>query len=309
MPVLACALFVSGIAAPCRAVAQVDGASEQVVVHGHAPARGAVKRGGNRASLRGALAVIVPPSYSINLPNAGGWADSPVSWHVHRAFPDALKEMLARYPDLVADVDTDIRLVTITQRTGSFASQPPAPAAARAPALVAQSPSYPAARPVPQPPLLGKFDAGASTMPVAPDPAGAARKPAAVARPATAAPAPVRLPTQPSLSTGEVQLAQPAEPAAAEPAPAASAAVRAWRIGPSDRTVKTALARWASEAGWQFVWDVPTDYAVDASATINGTLEDALDAVVQALKRSQVPIQVILYKGNKVVRVVGEGAA
>jgi len=92
-------------------------------------------------------------------------------------------------------------------------------------------------------------------------------------------------------------------------APTSQPQAQEWRIAPSDRTIKNALARWASEAGWQFVWDVPTDFTVDASATLHGTLQEALDAVVQALKRSQVPIQVILYKGNKVIRVVGEGAA
>jgi hypothetical protein len=75
----------------------------------------------------------------------------------------------------------------------------------------------------------------------------------------------------------------------------------------SDGSVRNALARWASETGWQFVWDVPTDFEVDATATIHGTLEQALRQVTNALAGSQVPIQVVLYKGNRVMRVVPRG--
>jgi hypothetical protein len=319
IPVLACAFLVAGIAAPRLGVAQVDTGGQQVVVHGQGSARQMVKRGGKLMPLREALGVVVPPSYSINLPNAGPWVDSPVSWHAHRTIADALKEMLAKYPNLAADVDTDIRLVTVTERTSSFgaplaAVPAPVPPAAAVPAPVkkrsqlpaAPDASIPAARPFgTQARLLEQLAASSPAMPVAADAPAPAPAPAPISRlPAVSAPAVAaagsdQLPTRPSLSAGEVQIEQSRAPSP----------VHHWQIGPSDRTVKAALARWATEAGWQFVWDVPTDFAVDASATVDGTLEEALAAVVQALKRSQVPIQVILYKGNKVVRVVGEGAA
>ncbi|MEJ0003012.1 MAG: toxin co-regulated pilus biosynthesis Q family protein [Pararobbsia sp.] len=77
----------------------------------------------------------------------------------------------------------------------------------------------------------------------------------------------------------------------------------------SDGSVRNALSRWASDAGWQFIWDVPTDFAVDATATIHGTLSEALRQVVDALAGSQVPIQVVLYKRNRVLRVVPKGAS
>jgi hypothetical protein len=77
----------------------------------------------------------------------------------------------------------------------------------------------------------------------------------------------------------------------------------------SDGSVRNALARWAQEAGWQFIWDVPTDFTVDATATVHGTLKQALRQVVDALHNSQVPIQVVLYERNHVIRVVPKGAS
>ncbi|PLZ00052.1 pili assembly chaperone [Burkholderia sp. WAC0059] len=100
----------------------------------------------------------------------------------------------------------------------------------------------------------------------------------------------------------------PAAAEAAQAEPAATPAAQAWKIEISDGTIKGVMDRWAQSVGWQFVWDVPIDFPVDATATIHGSFEDALNKVVAALQHSQVPIQVILYKGNKVLRVVPEGA-
>lgn len=294
---LACALFASSLAAPFCSAAQPQEAGDRVLIHGRAPLRETVGRDGHRVSLREALAATAPRAYSINLPNAGAWADTPVSWHGHRAFAQVLKEILADHPDLSADVDTDLRLVTITKRATSFESPrmgeaTPAAASASAAELIAQ-----------QPHVLAWSGGEAASAVRRADTSKATREPveATVAAP--------KAEVRPTLQAAQTQPVQLPVSEAATVARTASPSERAWNITPADRTIKGALARWAREAGWQFVWDVPTDFAVDASATINGTLEDALNAVAQALKRSQVPIQVILYEGNKVIRVVGEGAA
>lgn len=102
-------------------------------------------------------------------------------------------------------------------------------------------------------------------------------------------------------------------PAASDPhtdaPPAPSEPIRSWHLSLSDHTVKTVLTRWAKEDGWQLVWDVPIDFGVDADATVTGTFEQALEAVVEALKKSDTPIQAVLYRGNKVLRIVAKGAA
>ncbi|MBR8130755.1 pili assembly chaperone [Burkholderia ambifaria] len=83
---------------------------------------------------------------------------------------------------------------------------------------------------------------------------------------------------------------------------------RTWRIELSDRTMRAALARWAHIAGWQLVWEAPGDFAIDAQASVDGTFDDALRSVVGALAHSNAPIQAILYRGNKVLRIVPKGA-
>jgi hypothetical protein len=95
-------------------------------------------------------------------------------------------------------------------------------------------------------------------------------------------------------------------PVNAEPQADAS---QVWEMRESDGSVRSALQRWAKDAGWQFIWDVPTDFRVDANATIHGSLEQALGAVVDALGSAQVPIQAVLYKGNRVLRIIPKGGS
>lgn len=83
---------------------------------------------------------------------------------------------------------------------------------------------------------------------------------------------------------------------------------RTWRIKLSDRTMRVALARWAHVAGWQLVWEAPGDFAIEAEASVDGTFDDALRSVIGALAHSNTPIQAILYRGNKVLRIVPKGA-
>ncbi|OMG69490.1 toxin co-regulated pilus biosynthesis Q family protein [Burkholderia ubonensis] len=93
-------------------------------------------------------------------------------------------------------------------------------------------------------------------------------------------------------------------PAAAAPVPAASS----WDVRASDGTIRGVLSRWARTAGWQLVWDAPVDFSIDAQATLRGSFEDALQALVASLGRTSTPIQAILYQGNHVLRVVAQGA-
>ncbi|KWN65302.1 toxin co-regulated pilus biosynthesis Q family protein [Burkholderia ubonensis] len=101
---------------------------------------------------------------------------------------------------------------------------------------------------------------------------------------------------------------EPAVPAAALPAAAPVPAASSWDVRASDGTIRGVLSRWARTAGWQLVWDAPVDFSVDAQATLRGSFEDALQALVASLGRTSTPIQAILYQGNHVLRVVAQGA-
>ncbi|EMN1927473.1 toxin co-regulated pilus biosynthesis Q family protein, partial [Burkholderia ambifaria] len=169
-------------------------------------------------------------------------------------------------------------------------------------------------------PVMSPAPAPAPVMPPAPAPAPAmpASAPALVSAPPRAqVPAPAKRDAiEPPLLAATQPASGPASPApssapAATPAfvPAAAPERTEWQMRLSDGSVRNALARWASEAGWQFIWDVPTDFQVDATATIHGTLAEALRQVTNALAGSQVPIQVVLYQRNHVMRVVPKGAS
>jgi hypothetical protein len=98
-----------------------------------------------------------------------------------------------------------------------------------------------------------------------------------------------------------------ASPVAAAPA-APSAPLPAWDVRASDGTIRGVLTRWSRSAGWQLVWDAPVDFSIDAQATLHGSFEDVLQALVASLGRTSTPIQAILYRGNHVLRVVAQGA-
>ena len=338
---------------------------QQVIVDGGQRLGGVVRTGGHDVPLLRALEQIMPTSYSINVPNAGAWADASVSWRAGSSVVHALGEVLSVDPALQARVDTDMRLLTVTahaRRANVDAPQPSSPAAGAASRMnsaatnasstlptgaAAMAPAAgPAIAPaqtlaqarvstwIPATPASARTPAAALAVPPVPAPAPApapVMSPAPAAGPAmpasvpalVSAPPRAQVPAPAKRDAIEPPLLAATQPASGPDSPAPSSAPAAtpafvpaaaperteWQMRLSDGSVRNALARWASEAGWQFIWDVPTDFQVDATATIHGTLAEALRQVTNALAGSQVPIQVVLYQRNHVMRVVPKGAS
>jgi hypothetical protein len=97
-----------------------------------------------------------------------------------------------------------------------------------------------------------------------------------------------------------------------KPLPATTIAVtpkpsRTWEITPADKTLRSALGRWATSAGWQLVWELPVDYSVEALTTVPGTFEEAVGLVAKGMDSAEIPMKAILYSGNKVLRIVTKG--
>ncbi|MFC3374915.1 toxin co-regulated pilus biosynthesis Q family protein [Rugamonas sp. CCM 8940] len=88
---------------------------------------------------------------------------------------------------------------------------------------------------------------------------------------------------------------------------ALSEAPSSWEIVPTDRTLNAALARWAAQAGWQLVWELPVDYAVDARTKVSGSFQDAVAMVAKGMEGAEIPLKAIFYAGNKVLRIVPKG--
>lgn len=94
--------------------------------------------------------------------------------------------------------------------------------------------------------------------------------------------------------------------ASAADAPAVEAPT--WRMEATDGTLKGALQRWSQAAGWQLVWELPVDFAVEARAQVPGAFEDAVAAVMRSMEQSEMPMKAVFYRGNKVLRVIAKGA-
>ncbi|MBC8732808.1 hypothetical protein F6X39_32265 [Paraburkholderia sp. UCT2] len=276
----------------CMAVtcAVAMASEQQVIVEGAQRADETVRVSGQRVPLLHALEQIVPASYSVNVPNAGAWADTPVSWHAGGSFVRVLGEMLSANPQLQARVNTDLRIVTVSavpQRamTTDAPQRADANANAREPATggepidtAAQRASGPAvtaaAPPASLAPDESAVSAPLSAVNTQSSSAATSKPPTAPASIAVAGP-----PGQP--------LTRGMPPAGADTA-SAPQAQQVWELRESDGSVRNALQRWAREAGWQFVWDVPTDFTVDANATIHGSLDEALREVVDAPASSMI---------------------
>lgn len=84
-------------------------------------------------------------------------------------------------------------------------------------------------------------------------------------------------------------------------------AKQTWEVAGSDKTLRAALSRWAAAAGWQLRWELNVDYEVDARTAISGSFEEAMESVANSMSTSEVPMKMIFYKQNKVVRIVAKG--
>ena len=105
---------------------------------------------------------------------------------------------------------------------------------------------------------------------------------------------------------------------AVAPAPAVTASVPSrvesrpvdpiWEIVVADKTLNAAMARWAAQAGWQLLWELPVDYAVEARTTVPGSFEEAVSTVAKSMEGAEIPMKAVFYQGNKVLRIMSKGS-
>lgn len=80
-----------------------------------------------------------------------------------------------------------------------------------------------------------------------------------------------------------------------------------WFVTREDSTVRGVLERWSKHAGWQLVWEIDVDYPVEAEASITSQFEIAVETLTKSLQGADVPPKAIIYRGNRVLRVVARG--
>ncbi len=110
-----------------------------------------------------------------------------------------------------------------------------------------------------------------------------------------------------SSSSGSAAREAPA-PAAAPVAADLNPAEQMWEIIVSDKTLNAAMARWAAQAGWQLLWELPVDYSVDARTTVRGSFEEAVNTVAKSMESAEIPMKAVFYQGNKVLRIMSKGS-
>lgn len=77
----------------------------------------------------------------------------------------------------------------------------------------------------------------------------------------------------------------------------------AWEVRASDENFRKLVARWAAEAGWKSLWDVPQDLPLAATAPFSGTFKDAVRGALASTELTDYPVHPCFYTNN-VVRVV-----
>lgn len=81
-----------------------------------------------------------------------------------------------------------------------------------------------------------------------------------------------------------------------------------WSVEMADATVKGAIERWASAAGWQLSWELTSDFPITVESKVDGSFADAVTYLAYGLQNSEMPLQVLFYDDNRVVRVVPTGS-
>ncbi|OZI26058.1 hypothetical protein CAL26_01510 [Bordetella genomosp. 9] len=147
-----------------------------------------------------------------------------------------------------------------------------------------------------------------------------AGKAASAAEPATATPVEKPANAAAKADTGQRTTA-PASPVAAAPIqtvdttsadalktpPTPIVVKRIWHLGPQDKTVRQALARWAKDANWTFgpdQWEVSFDLPIEASADFPAaSFEEATQALTNSIALTDSPVRPCFY-ANKVLRII-----
>lgn len=80
-----------------------------------------------------------------------------------------------------------------------------------------------------------------------------------------------------------------------------SRANKVWTLDSKDKTVRVGMSRWASEAGWQLVWRADYDMPIEASVSIPGSFEFAVNEICRASQYTGKQLIAEMHDKNKVI--------
>ncbi len=96
----------------------------------------------------------------------------------------------------------------------------------------------------------------------------------------------------------------PIAPFVAPPPPVKPVPVPKWEVQIADINLLNTFQRWGTQAGYRIKWDASRHVLVDASGVIEGSFENAVEAVLASpgIRQSEYPLEVCFY-ANQVARV------
>ncbi len=106
--------------------------------------------------------------------------------------------------------------------------------------------------------------------------------------------------TAPAAQIAAVTPAVPAPSAAPE-----SAVVPTQAVLKAGLNLSSQLQRLAAPVGWQVIWEAP-DFLVEQSVTLGGDFFQVTVAIVDSIQATGTPVKATFYKGNQILRIVGE---
>lgn len=74
-----------------------------------------------------------------------------------------------------------------------------------------------------------------------------------------------------------------------------------WDMKVSDKTVKKTMQRWATQAGWQLIWNANVDFPISAEMKIDGTFDYAVNEICRASQFTDNKIIGEFHPKNKVL--------
>ena len=77
-----------------------------------------------------------------------------------------------------------------------------------------------------------------------------------------------------------------------------------WTVQFSDGTVRRMLQRWADDAGYQLLWEVPRDYPIEVEMKLHGKFRDAVRTLARSLALTDAPVQLSINPDIRLIRVV-----
>lgn len=86
------------------------------------------------------------------------------------------------------------------------------------------------------------------------------------------------------------------------------APVKNYRAVVADKSFRGTLERWSKESGWRLSWELDAEFSFDYDADFDTDFFKAVDGVCSNLNSLGVPARAVAYEGNKVIRIVPEGA-